>query len=248
MRPWLSRLLCSLILIFSVLAVLAVQLPSLSLAGSCGTVIRSSHISTYQTPTYHAPTYHAPTYDRTVFQPVLVPALTFQYLPALGLTPVFGFPSAAAPVQQHAPATQAAAPAQPRQPAPVPQPPAPQANDTLQDVPSAAQAQTFPTSTNQERSPPIASGDAFARALGHLQKRCASCHTGAGSDGNFVIFTDGTNFNEALSKYQRAIMVQLADDAFMPPSAGGDQSHQSAMTDAEIQDLKAAFRRQGRQK
>ncbi len=72
-----------------------------------------------------------------------------------------------------------------------------------------------------------------------LKKRCASCHTGASSSGDFVIFTSPDVLAPAAKdRYKLSYMAALADMAAMPPKAKGDVKSPSAASNDEVLAMK----------
>lgn len=73
--------------------------------------------------------------------------------------------------------------------------------------------------------------DLVAQASASLQKRCASCHTGATAKKGVVLFTDQGVFNPNVKMEK---IVDVVSRGVMPPAAKGDPRSPAAVPAAEI--------------
>ncbi len=71
-----------------------------------------------------------------------------------------------------------------------------------------------------------------------LKNRCASCHTGSRSKGDFPMFDDAGNLMN-LERSKRSLAFTVSESAQMPPSARGDAKAPTAVPDAELQLLRS---------
>jgi len=93
-----------------------------------------------------------------------------------------------------------------------------------------------PTSTAGNNPPPPvpSSDDLTAKVKSILSKNCASCHTGAASKGQVVIFSDKEVLNPNAPRQR---IWDAADEGRMPPEAKKDAKY--ALSDADVAQLRA---------
>lgn len=228
-------------------------LPRPAAAGSCGVPFRVSTPYCAPATVVHETPYVSPA---IIYQTIVVPATTFQFLPAVAAgVPVVAGAQGAAAVQGGGVAAQAATPQHVAAPASAPAaapPPVASAGQQL-DLPvalpdgnaaagttEATLPRTAPRGDPQPAERPVSapSGD----VVGVLSNRCAKCHTGPQADGPrgqpFTIFSSGSSL-AALTDFQKARIALRARRATMPPAAKGDAKHPAACSDPECEALDA---------
>lgn len=73
--------------------------------------------------------------------------------------------------------------------------------------------QTAPQPHGDTPTPPVPT----SAGLDVLQARCAKCHTGSNSKGDFVMFDDSGVFNPAMSNFDKEKIISVSNSGLMPP-------------------------------